>query len=288
MVTRWDPINRVNLGTFGIEGGPITRSVSLAGQNQAVVGNALFGKNYNYNTGIDSGTFSLFGDTTVSTPSQTRLITSGFSSVYLSSTTGANLGALSPALNGIGGTVALTETLGMTFGLSNLVGDIGISFTNFGNFTTSAVTTLTSGGGYSAGRMGTGFVRDSFGFKEANFSVTTGNNVTIYSVYLNPTTYQYVTYGFVSAGGFATNSPVSVLPAHDGMWVVGESSTSSFESRFTKINTLGYIEGSYVTSAVNLPNYRFTASNVVAPEPGTMLALSAGLVAICKRSKRKA
>jgi hypothetical protein len=287
-VTRWDPINRVNLGTFGIEGGSNTRSVSLAGQNQAIISNQFFGKNYNYSTGIDSGTIYLSGDTATNTASQTRFMTAGLSSVYLYSTAGSFLGNVSPVMNGIGGITPVTESRGLTFGVVDLTDSLGFSVTNFGNNTSGPLTTLTSGGGFSASRMGTGFTSDAFGYKQVMFSHTFGNTATIYSVYLDPTTYAFVTWGFVSATGFANDTPVNIMAAHDGFWVVGRASSSPTATRFTKFNSGGLLDGSYVTTAVQVPNYKWTGSNVIAPEPGTMLALSAGALALCKRRKRKA
>lgn len=86
---------------------------------------------------------------------------------------------------------------------------------------------------------------------------------------------------------FAATGTPSVVAGHENLYVIGESSTAGR----TRIVRFGMSATSGSTLLMNNFEVNFTpepgmnAGIVVAPEPGTMLALGAGLAAVLRRRK---
>ncbi len=84
----------------------------------------------------------------------------------------------------------------------------------------------------------------------------------------------------------STSSTATVVAGHTGFFVVGTnlSGTGTYISEY--VNPNGGVSSVYTLNGVLMPTGRWRAANIVAPEPGTMIALSAGVLALLRRRKK--
>ncbi len=99
----------------------------------------------------------------------------------------------------------------------------------------------------------------------------------------------------ISFGGylsnFATNQPVSLAPAHNGYYVVGADAMSPGSlTRITQYDddAQGFLYDSWTVGLNVSGNAGFGVGMVLAPEPGTMIALGAGVLALLRKRTKKA
>ncbi len=93
-------------------------------------------------------------------------------------------------------------------------------------------------------------------------------------------------------GGFSiinANTTLAATRGHTGLFVVGADATTPTSARIAEFDDSPtyFTVTSYTTSAFSpVVSGRWQMANIIAPEPGTMIALGAGLVAILRRRKK--
>jgi len=87
--------------------------------------------------------------------------------------------------------------------------------------------------------------------------------------------------------GFSTDSTkqLAVVPSHSGFYVIGADPANN--TRVLELDGETLVVLSERTYGFALPDGRFAPSIVVAPEPGTMIALGLGLAGIVARRRRR-
>lgn len=283
-VIRFDPNSRVALGEFG-DFGPLpgTRYVTVGSNGRAYVTSPLGTTIVNYNTGLNLGFATSLSSRVSISPNGGRLF----------STVANNVAVLSPNLVTEGSfsgpivfntVTATSDNRAVLFGWN--ANQIRVTpfnaATGFGPLATAGniVVNGTIGSSQasvsgSAATIGVTFMDSLFGrsYTQVNQDLTTGSVNTVTST--------------LSGGSvFAANAHVMVMPAHGGWWLVGDDATNADLTRIAYYGPDFNFAYSYTTNAVNVPQSDWGGHNIVAPEPGTMVALGLGLAALLKRRRR--
>lgn len=100
-----------------------------------------------------------------------------------------------------------------------------------------------------------------------------------------------VTFDLIGFTAISASSNFAITPGHGGsFFVLGKDAATSATriQHFASASSSGSIIADYTTTAITVPgSIRFTAANVVAPEPGSMIALAIGIGAMLRRKKSK-
>lgn len=270
-IDRYDPINRVFLGSFPIIAaalGPGNMAVSRARQELYIRSTTNLVRAYNYSTGEYVRSIPLLsGQLAVSDDSATLHSATGNSINSLNLATGT---VTNRVLSGISNITGLALSVGGRF----LVCDAGSgtfrSYTSTGTFIASVpavngVVNLTE-------RVETGDPSPTF-----RGVIPAGNSTIV---------------GVTDLGGSLTEVTTatpysrvnSLVEAHEGMWVLGETTAAPGTLRYGRMDSSGFMGATFaMTQTTSLTG---ATAIVLAPEPGTMLALGGGLVWFLKRRKR--
>ncbi len=289
-VNRYDPVNNINLGSF-VSGGN-SRVISIdQGSNHAFVFDGANSrlKKLNYNTGL------------LAAPN-----------LSISNVTGIDYHAATDRLWGITSTsvfywtqvstsiVQPTDTPGVTWSSSFVNGNI---FTAIGRSTTNELVSqsFNTTTGLSIGVFNSGIILasgSSIGKAASVPSFTFGQNYVVFS-YADSAGVLRLGRFIVDTNGLLETffgsqdltgifSRTSVMPAavngHESFFLVGQDSVTSTLLRSSQYDTAGpFIVMQSNTITTTFSSGAFQVANVVAPEPGTMIAIGLGLAALAKR-----
>ena len=299
-VYRYDPINRIQLGSFSSSSNNHMLAVDGAGQMFGCQSSGSSIRRYTYSNGELQGILS--GQT------NTRAINYSSNYVYVQSASGVTRYLSTNGTNG--GTEVLSA--GTIWRTSAIVGNyliaVGINASNFitmqsinlTTFATSSIvtTTVTSSLATELGKAAIA-VNSANGSTMLAFTYLSGSNLQFGRMSLN-------TSGELSSGTMSSTtinalngfSTTSVMPAavagHNGMFLYGPDFTSPttlarieqfdmFNSLLSNNTTTIAIPGG--SFAVNNGNWH--PANVVAPEPSTMLMGGVGGLAFLLRRRKR-
>lgn len=294
---RFDPINRVSLGTVN------------AGTGRFVAATAS--RNFGYYTNA-SGVMAIDNST------GERLSIPTFSTVptawsrdgsRLAVSFGTSTSFYSPLANGLFGTASgnFFNPAGFTFqGIAAASGNrwviYGTSATGLDVYTVSSTGSIISSAlgailpaNLSASSIGQGVVVTRSATGQETLALpyrdATGTHRLLYASFPSTGVFggfsSQVLSGYSLANSFTTLSAVS---GHTGFFVVGGDLATPTSTRITEFDDVSAFipVQSYATSSLSpVLGSRWTMSNVVAPEPGTMIALGAGIAALLRRKKVK-
>lgn len=298
-VYRYDPINQVNLGSYQAANG--TSSVAATNASPMAVSTSTTNGSLlaNYSTGERSGTAGIPNEIVAMSPNGAQVMEQ-YSSASLESYNASNL--VPQATGGLSFTVDtityLTNSNVLAIG-RNASGIVAQTFSATNLVATSSILTLVSAASTNtAARVG----------QCSKFSISTAASPRTAFVYRNASNALILlTFGLNSdsslpgaASVFVTplseyilagsNTQLSTVAGHSGLFVVGLDSSGTgtrvqeFQGQLG--NTL--FNSSYISNITVPTNRRWSMSNVVAPEPNTMIALALGGVAILKRRRKSA
>lgn len=284
-VVRFDPNNRVALGSFGDFGDPAGVKYVTAGSNGRAYLSSVFGSTiWNYNTGLTMGAAGQPNDKISMSPNGNRLF-EGFSNfviTYNSNLTSEASTSTSFVNNTI---VAASDTRAVAFAWSSNQ----VAVTAFSSVTGQG-TSIAVGSNVTNGSIGSSQVATNGTTAEAVATYVDSNGARFIArstINLNTGAIQ-ATSGFLSFGSqFATNANVMVMPGHGGWWLVGDDAANANTTRISFYGSNFAWGYSYTTTAVNVPRVGWAGHNIVAPEPGTMVALGAGALALLRRRRAK-
>lgn len=284
-VVRFDPNNRVALGSFGDFGDPAGVKYVTVGSNGRAYLSSLFGSTiWNYNTGLTMGAVAQLNDKISMSPNGNRLFV-GVSNLVL--TYSANLmPEASTPTSFVNNTIAAaSDTRAVAFAWSSNQ----VAVTAFSSVTGQG-TSIAVGSNVTNGSIGSSQVATNGTTAEAvaTYVDSIGSRfIARTTINLNTGAIQ-ATSGFLPFGSqFATNANVMIMPAHGGWWLVGDDVSSANSTRIAFYGSdfgFGY---SYTTTAVNVPRVGWGGHNIVAPEPGTLIALGAGALVMIRRRRAK-
>lgn len=282
-VHRYDPVSGAYLGSFA-SGVQVTRIAVNPTKNEVYAYdiNSAYIRAYNYNTGAFLRTYGspgLVTDMVVSLDGTRILLTTGSTIIRgLDLTTGA----ASSLVTGTGTTGFYRLALHRN-GTLYAAGDT-VSLSQFApsglNYVQSQVTTLS---GVSAASSGTQMavqyptVGSSIGY------VTIGQGSGFGYNYFGSTG------SLINVGGTQPAGQISsmtvMLNSHAGFYGLGVDSLNSSQVRLNAYDVVGVpIETKILPSQIGNPN---AGAIVLAPEPGTMIALAAGIGALARRRRKK-
>ncbi len=283
-VQRYDPINRINLGTFGqgfINSTIQDITVDQANNTAYVLESAGVIKAFNYNSGDYLGGFTvnvLFDSAGFDSNNGRLLIGSGFGGNV---TPGRVIDLSGVTLLSLGGFASYgnpSKKPGENwYGLwTRNAGSTAIVARQY-----SSTTGANLGSSLDGPLLATAIPRNSIFAQDGRFlglSITSGN-LDLYSA-------DSTVSGFSSAPtllnnfGATTNANVDMVNGHGSLiYILNGTSLIGYDTSFN--STLGTNTLTFATAA----NIRGMAI-VVAPEPGSMIAIGMGIFAIAKRKKR--
>lgn len=129
--------------------------------------------------------------------------------------------------------------------------------------------------------------------------VPTGSGFTFGFSFLNGSGAVQALYGPVASSGFINSiSEVnlagfsnvilpSAMPAHNGLFFLGSDSTVTSTMRVNGYSITGDLVSQSTAAGFAFADSNFGAVNIVAPEPGTLLALGAGAFALLRRRPKQ-
>ena len=289
-ITRWDPINHLNLGQFLVADAHASSELSL---NTAAPGTVdliqnelgvLTARRYNYSTGIFVS--SLNTGASVNSISAARYVGSnllvagnfgGTQQARLFSTAGTLLRGYTMPAGTLAAVDAITTASGITFVLSRQAGT-----------SSGSKYTLTS---YAAG---SGVIAQSVTLLDNTTDTLHSLVVTDTHVGVGATQfsdrrfvpYTGTTLGSVGATGGYVVKTDSLAQGHgDFVWGFGID-TAQTRMFFSTARLAQFNSTFWETSSANYGTI-YDSTIVLAPEPGTMAAVGLGLVALLKRRKRR-
>ena len=291
---RYDPINRVHLGNINIAGGGGVAAASTRSWGYYKYSAGGFVAAVNNHTGERvSGFQGTFGQMAMSTDgTRVGASTAGGVSIYNSNAPLlSSVGSYAPGGGFVAqGVIAVSSNRWMLYGLSAggnldmyLVSATGALIQGSTNLISSANLSVAGQGAFG---QGVAFVRS--GVERVVIPYRDGAG----AHRLFTTTTSFLTPQNQGVGGFSLTNPSTTLAAvagHQGFFVVGADSTNSSLTRIHEYDDLpSYaLMQNYTTNVMSVPTgTQWRMSNLVAPEPGTFVALALGGVALLRRRKK--
>lgn len=285
-VIRFDPNSRVALGAFG-DFGPLpgVNFVGAGSNGRAYVTSSLGTLLVNYNTGLNMGFAASVSNRTSVSPNGGRLFSAVSNNVAVISSNLVTESSWS-GLNVFNTVTATSDNRAVLFGW---------------NADQIRVSPLSASAGFGSSLVvGSAVVNGTIGSSQAvvNGSTATigvtfndslfGRSYTQVTQDLNTGSLSAVTSSLLGGSVFSPSAQVMVMPAHGGWWLVGDDATNADLTRIAYYGPGFNFAYSYTTDAVNVPQSDWGGHNIVAPEPGTMVALGLGLAGLLKRRRRSA
>ncbi|MBL8061296.1 MAG: PEP-CTERM sorting domain-containing protein [Chthonomonas sp.] len=290
---RYDPINRVSLGT-----------VNVASNNSVVATNGRPYGYYRYASGSVaavnnytgerlSGFQSINGGMSMSSDGTRVGLTAGNTFVIMNSssailTTVATFGA--PAGFVAHGSISVSGGRWVVYGLSSagnldlyLVSGAGAQIGSLLNVVSSTSLTSVGTGGLGQGAV---FMRQSV----ERFVIPYRDNTGAHRLVTNTVLFGSTAFQTLSGYSVANvGTTLATVAGHQGFFVVGADQTTSTLTRIQEMDDLQTFVPlqNYTTNSMSAPvGTQWRMANIVAPEPGTMAALGLGVLALLKRRKK--
>ncbi len=285
-IVRYDPVNRVRLGTFAqsVESG--WHSVNLSSTSSQVYLTGSHTSQYNYSTGLPVNSTTFPAGITSSNIGGTAFTESFGATAYRYNSSMGSTGNF--------GVNVITQLSSVPMGNNrvgilglNAVGDLVIDVHNITN-STFVTSLIRSAASYNADSASALTVISDNGDGASLFLTFRSAGVHILSqltVNLSTSLTSNLNY-FSNISGFAVGAKQCIVRSHDGVYIVGRDATTPTLTRITAVNNARFITSNYTTSDVSVPTSRWVGANVVAPEPGSMAVLGLGLLGLVKRRKK--
>lgn len=288
-ITRWDPANRVSLGQFTVFDNSTTANLAFNTSAPGTVDliqsqfNTLVARRYNYSTGLFVSEYST--GVAMNSLSSGRYVSSNLLVAgNFGGTHQARLysqgGGLVRAYTTPGGTTlavdAITVSSGVTFVLTRQAGTVS------GN-----KYTLTSHAAGSGAIVQSVVVADNTS-ETLHSLVATGNAIAVGSAYfadrrIVPYTGTTMSSAF-AVGGYVTETATLTQGHGDYIWGIGIDSVNT-RMYFTTARIANFSGNYWSTSSTNYGTI-IDSAMVLAPEPGTFLAIGVGVAALLKRRRK--
>lgn len=289
-VRRYDPDANINLGGFNV---PNTNNVTLDQANNRLFVSDTAGnwiRAYNYNTGAALGAWNIGGQVAQMS------YHAGTNSLFVATTAGslARLAVSTGSTNSVAlpvglaaRTVAVSATSVSVMGTTS---SSGLSYAAFDPVSLSLNDSITIGVAALPGAP----------IGKALLSPGVVNSLELRFVYRDPSGSLGLYRANTALNGFLNTNPVptllsgfstAVLPSitrgHNGYFIIGSDASLANTMRIEEYSSGGALLRQNLVSGYALSGSNFGADNVVAPEPGTMIALSAGLAALVRRRRSR-
>lgn len=288
VLSRWDPVSRVNLGTIGEQGGSNVLSTNMMSTGNVLATTAGGSNLYDPSTGAYQGSIPLPTSYTSADPTRTTLFESFAQNVYqYSGTTGAYINTLNVGFS-IAGVIGVTGTKAFVYG-TNGTGDLVGRGVDFSLMVAGAMTTYISAadmGSSSLIGMGASTFNASNGGYTLRFTYRNALSTNQILVLNYSSSLTLNSYSNTPINGFGPGA-LSVINGHAGYYVVGDDASSASITRLSRFGTNNQLLGFSTTSSVDVPTIRWSGTNILAPEPGPFVAMGLGLAALIVRRRRK-
>ncbi len=284
-VIRYDPVNRIQLGGWASSG---ATSIIYRGGPYGIVRGATS----SYRTAMYSGIAdALFGAAQFSNLSGDSSIVHGFTT---GSVISVGLLSLNTTVTTLSGTVAAFSGTRLSGGNFVVFGSTGfaVNLTTY-NSAGAILGSVSTGTGITrSGGSTTVLTSDYLGGTWARTVVRSSTTAQhLVSVQIDPATGLPVGAPAVSSLlPFSTIHNVAIAPAHMGFYLIGSDSTTNTLTRFVKYDsnfTPGQTDSWTENFDTRNTNSIYSVGMVLAPEPGTMIALGAGVAALLQRRRKK-
>ena len=274
-IHRFDPDSGVYLGAFGNFSSDIQSIEIRQSRNEAYVtaGSTLYV--FDYNTGALKKDFGgwVFTDVAFSQDDSTFYAVGGTSSIYKTTTAFMDAGSFSPAI-WVNDASATMTSVAVTWGNKVMTGQ-----------TRSGQAAVYS---YDATNPGTGTGVTGFNpgvVLGAAATIGGGGSLQALSYSGLGYAYRYGSSGFGSSFYYTSQigTATAASAAHSGAYLVGIDAATPTQGLITRFANSGAEMQSFGGSVLRKP---IAMASVLAPEPGTMIALGAGITALLRRRKR--
>jgi hypothetical protein len=293
-ITRWDPVNKVNLGSFGFPDGSFVFHTVTGGTGPSnrvyAVSGTVGTKTLDPNTGTLVGSTNAIGVVTRSAPSGAQLFAMAGSVVFRRDITSFTGPGLITGLTSNTAIAPISDNLIWSFGL-DATGNFGATRLDFGSSTAGSFNSLVASSGVSSSTSAFGqsmYLTSPIGAARLATTVLSNTNqhrLIVAALNAPQTAVSGITTTALS--GFSTTSALSMTAAHDGFWIVGDDATTLTTTRFMRFDSQNSLLANYTVASIDVPSSRFVAMNVLAPEPGTWCALALGAGWLGRRRKAK-
>ena len=293
-VNRHDPVNNIALGTFG---GTASRLVT----HDSVTKDSFVYDNNNRIRRFNTSSGDLIGTSIAISGFSQMEYYSDTSKLLLCSTAGVvshTLGALSVASifnAGVNTTRAFSVTNNTAYIVSTNPGNTQIIIDRFNLLTNTLLPTSIYGAVTTNARFGKAAIYDVFGSADRKLVFTnlnSGGAIQLMSINLQGSTnFAPAALATQALTGFSfTNVMPSATAGHEGFFLTGQDTVGLNTTRIDQwdnSNSVVRYNTWNVTTGNTFSVGDYQTSNIVAPEPGSLLVIGAGLVALAKRRKAK-
>lgn len=301
-IYRYDPVNRLNLGSY-LSG---SYNMMIAADTNGISYSGSSGSSgilaHRYSTGETLGQF------TVGSTQRAMILRSGtlfsLNSAGIlrrySTVNGSLLQSVTLPSNIVWRTMAMSQgnIIAVGTNTSNQLSFQNISASDFslGGLLTSTVTTMAGSALGKADAVTNGVN----GITSMAFSYLSASSVNLFQLTLNSLgvlTSTSSSSGSIGGAGFNDASDLpAVVAGHSGMYIYGQDATTpTTVARLARLDfggSLLYITDTTTFTAPggswDVGNPGWHPANVIAPEPGSLMACGAGLVALLRRRKPRA
>lgn len=288
VLSRWDPVSRVNLGTIGEQGGTSVMSVNQMATGNIAATSSVSSVLYEPYNGTYQGSIGTPSALCSIDPNHVTLYEAFGQNAYrYNGTTGSYISNMATGLN-IYGIIGVTSTRAFVYG-TNTSGDLVARGVDFSTNTLGIQTTLVNAATIPTPTligMGAASVNANTGGYTIKFTYRSSANLNYLTVMNYNSSMALTSYSSSALNGFGTGA-LCVISGHLGYYVVGDDAASSTVTRLTRFGTDNVILGSSTTSSVDVPSSRWSGANILAPEPGPFVAMGLGLAALVARRRRK-